>query len=107
MTGLMNGDISVVGSGYPGQFARLLDTESSPSRPTRTVAHGYGELQATGGVHSGPSQFHAEQMGPGVSIGRAEAFADRARERLLTTRQFSSPVADAVAARTEELLALG
>jgi hypothetical protein len=37
----------------------------------------------------------------------AEALTDRTGERLLTTRQFSSPVAGAVLARTEEFLALG
>jgi hypothetical protein len=52
-------------------------------------------------------QFDGGADGPLLSSGWAEALADRARERLLTTRQLSSPVAGAVAARTEELLALG
>ena len=44
---------------------------------------------------------------PLTSGGWAEAFADRTRQRLLTARQFSSPVTVAVATRTEELLSLG
>ena len=42
-----------------------------------------------------------------LSGGWAEAFANRARQRLLAARQFSSPVTVAVATRPEELLALG
>jgi hypothetical protein len=53
------------------------------------------------------SALRPAERWPLLSIGRAEALADRARERLLTTRQLSSPVAGAVAARTEELVALG
>jgi hypothetical protein len=48
-----------------------------------------------------------EARGPLLSSGWAEALADRTRQRLLPARQFSSPETGAVAARTEELLALG
>jgi hypothetical protein len=58
-------------------------------------------------VHSGRPQSDGGADGPVLSSGRAVALADRARQRLLTTRQFSSPVAGAVAARTEEFVALG
>jgi hypothetical protein len=52
-------------------------------------------------------QFHGGANGPLHSSRWAEALADWTGERLLTTRQFSSPVAGAVEARTEEFVALG
>lgn len=48
-----------------------------------------------------------EARGPLPSSGWAEALADRARQRLLASREFSSPVTTAVATRTEEFLPLG
>jgi hypothetical protein len=85
-------------------------TSSSPFASRSTVV---GDLTYQfGGVGDGETEreVRGEAMkarGPLLSGGWAEAFTDRTRQRLLTARQFSSPVTVAVAARPEEFLSLG
>jgi hypothetical protein len=83
---------------------RPLVTASSRLRRTRSIRR---DDVWVGEVPLKRPQCHDGANGPLRSSRWSEALAGRTRERLLTTRQFSSPVAGAVLARTEEFLALG
>jgi hypothetical protein len=105
--GARNGDFSaLVGGSLPQGASRVPPAGSRVSASGEPVA---GTSTVVGNLpyRSGGGGEAMEARGPLLSSGWAEAFADRTRQRLLTTRQFSSPVTVAVAARTEELLSLG
>jgi hypothetical protein len=96
-----------------GDEVAMLRAQTSPIIPSSRLSCrlGYLRIDAPSSrpwvASFGASAFDGRADGPELSSGRAEALANRARERLLTTCQFSSPVSGAVAARTEEFMTLG